>query len=65
MKTVQLTIEVVVPDGCGWIAMDADGTIYGYASKPEYSTGYEQWASLGDSVVADMINTDQAIVEVE
>jgi len=54
MKTVKITMDVVVPDGCTYIAVDSDCEIYAYFEKPklhvpEYSPNDGYWYSSDSS----------------
>lgn len=52
MKTITYRGEQYeVEDWVNWVAMDADGGIYGYETNPEWGV-YDEWANTGGKVCA-------------
>lgn len=63
MKIVKIMIDVIVPDGCKYIAMDSDGEVYAYFEKPklhmpEYSPNDGYWYSSDSSKDEKLVPTN-------
>lgn len=45
-KTVKIEVEVEVPEGAKWIAVDGTGQVICSATKPKMSVTHRLWYSL-------------------
>jgi len=45
------TIETTVPDWAKWLTIDANGDLWCFDLKPEYSGQYKHWGTCGDEAV--------------
>lgn len=71
MKTVKILIEVCVPEWTTHVAVDGDGSIYGYGRKPYQSDYSSYWDTHGNVLsrrfndIEDVINWRETLTEVK